>query len=116
MSGSLESYVGQPVIILSCDGRCFSGTLKGKCTDCIRHCAENKCFANFLGFDQLINLILDDTHERIFSTTSGMEQISLGLKIIRGDNVSVIGLVDDVVEQQLDFSKIRGSNLNPVVH
>lgn len=30
MSGSLESYVGQPVIILSCDGRCFSGTLKGK--------------------------------------------------------------------------------------
>lgn len=30
MSGSLESYVGQPVIIVSCDGRCFSGTLKGK--------------------------------------------------------------------------------------
>lgn len=30
MSGSLESYVGQPVIILSCDGRCFSATLKGK--------------------------------------------------------------------------------------
>lgn len=29
MSNSLESYVGQPVIILSCDGRCFSGTLKG---------------------------------------------------------------------------------------
>jgi hypothetical protein len=30
MSNSLENYVGQPVIILSCDGRCFSGTLKGK--------------------------------------------------------------------------------------
>ncbi|CRK88511.1 CLUMA_CG002203, isoform A [Clunio marinus] len=96
MSGSLESYVGQPVIILSCDGRCFSGTLKG--------------------FDQLINLILDDTHERIFSTTSGMEQISLGLKIIRGDNVSVIGLVDEAIENSVDFSKIRGEPLNPVVH
>jgi len=96
MSNSLESYVGQPVIILSCDGRCFSGTLKG--------------------FDQLINLILDDTSERIFSTTSGMEQISLGLKIIRGDNVSVIGLVDEAIEQSVDFSKVRGEPLNPVVH
>lgn len=30
MSATLESYVGHPVIIVSCDGRCFSGTLKGK--------------------------------------------------------------------------------------
>lgn len=172
MSGSLESYVGQPVIILSCDGRCFSGTLKGKIRNCdlwnaginilqcLRYSWDNQlnacppchkmCHAslwNFskwrfisiscfhwkiyaakllfpsepltillLGFDQLINLILDDTHERIFSTTSGMEQISLGLKIIRGDNVSVIGLVDEAVEQSVDFTKIRGEPLNPVVH
>lgn len=68
------------------------------------------------GYDQLINLILDDTHERIFSTTAGMEQISLGLKIIRGDNVSVIGLVDEAVEHSVDFSKVRGEPLNPVVH
>jgi U6 snRNA-associated Sm-like protein LSm8 len=61
-------------------------------------------------------LILDDTHERIFSTTSGMEQISLGLKIIRGDNVSVIGLVDENAERGIDFSKVRGDPLNPVVH
>jgi U6 snRNA-associated Sm-like protein LSm8 len=73
-------------------------------------------FLNFSGFDQLINLILDDTHERIFSTTAGMEQIALGLKIIRGDNVSVIGLVDEAVEQSVDFSKMRGEPLNPVVH
>lgn len=29
MSGGLDNYVGHPVIIISCDGRCFSGTLKG---------------------------------------------------------------------------------------
>lgn len=45
-----------------------------------------------------------------------MEQISLGLKIIRGDNVSVIGLVDEAVEHSVDFSKVRGEPLNPVVH
>lgn len=80
-------------------------------------CSSKIFLRNFyIGFDQLINLILDDTHERIFSTTAGMEQISLGLKIIRGDNVSVIGLVDDAIEQSVDFSKVRGEPLNPVVH
>lgn len=45
-----------------------------------------------------------------------MEQISLGLKIIRGDNVCVIGLVDENIEQQIDYTEIRGENINPVVH
>jgi U6 snRNA-associated Sm-like protein LSm8 len=45
-----------------------------------------------------------------------MEQISLGLKIIRGDNVSVIGLVDENIERAIDFTKVRGDPLNPVVH
>ncbi|CAG9807933.1 unnamed protein product [Chironomus riparius] len=91
MSGTLESFVGKPVLIVSCDGRCFSGTLKG--------------------FDQLINLILVDTHERIFSS-SGMEQINLGLKIIRGDNVALIGLIDEAIEQEIDYSKF--SKLEPI--
>jgi len=41
------------------------------------------------GFDQTINLILDESHERVYSTTQGVEQVVLGLHIIRGDNVSV---------------------------
>lgn len=39
------------------------------------------------GFDQTINLILDESHERVFSSTSGVEQVVLGLYIIRGDNM-----------------------------
>lgn len=65
----------------------------------------------FLGFDQLINLILVDTHERIFSS-SGMEQINLGLKIIRGDNVAIIGLIDEAIEQEIDYSKFN--KLEPI--
>lgn len=116
MSGSLEPFVGQPVVIISCDGRCFSGVLKGKFKVFFICLLPAKCFHFFLGFDQLINLILVDTHERIFSTTAGMEQISLGLKIIRGDNVSVIGLVDEQIESQIDYSEVRGEILKPVVH
>lgn len=39
------------------------------------------------GFDQTINLIIDDSHERVFSPNQGVEQVQLGLHIIRGDNV-----------------------------
>jgi len=39
------------------------------------------------GFDQTINIILDDSHERVYSPNQGVEQVVLGLHLIRGDNV-----------------------------
>lgn len=41
------------------------------------------------GFDQTVNIILDDSHERVYSATQGVEQVVLGLHIVRGDNVYV---------------------------
>lgn len=55
MASALESFVNRTVSIITADGRNFVGTLKG--------------------FDQTINLILDDTHERVFSSTQGVEQV-----------------------------------------
>ena len=46
-SAALEGYVNRLVSVITADGRNFVGTLKG--------------------FDQVINLILEDTHERVFS-------------------------------------------------
>ena len=57
MTATLESYLNRMVSIITADGRNFVGTLKG--------------------FDQTVNLILDDTHERVFSSTNGVEQVSL---------------------------------------
>lgn len=39
------------------------------------------------GFDQVLNIVLEKCHERIFSTTEGMVQNVLGLYMIRGDNM-----------------------------
>ena len=39
------------------------------------------------GFDQTVNLILAGSHERVYSTSSGVEVVQLGLYIIRGDNM-----------------------------
>uniref|UniRef100_A0A8W8LSR6 U6 snRNA-associated Sm-like protein LSm8 n=1 Tax=Magallana gigas TaxID=29159 RepID=A0A8W8LSR6_MAGGI len=68
------------------------------------------------GFDQTINLILDESHERVYSTTQGVEQVILGLYIIRGDNVAVIGEIDDDVDNGLDFNNIKAEPLNSVSH
>ncbi|ALC44810.1 CG2021 [Drosophila busckii] len=95
MSG-LESYINHTVSIITADGRNFIGTLKG--------------------FDQTINIIIEECHERVFSTTAGIEQIVLGLHIIRGDNIAVIGLIDDTIDSRLDLANIRGEPLGPVVH
>ena len=39
------------------------------------------------GLDQVLNIVLEKCHERIFSTTEGMVQNVLGLYMIRGDNM-----------------------------
>ncbi|XP_065302736.1 U6 snRNA-associated Sm-like protein LSm8 isoform X2 [Dermacentor albipictus] len=67
MAASLEGYVNHTVSIITADGRHIVGTLKG--------------------FDQTINLILDESHERVYSSDHGVEQVPLGLYIVRGDNV-----------------------------
>ena len=39
------------------------------------------------GFDQATNVVLEECHERVFSPVAGVEQVVLGLYIIRGDNM-----------------------------
>ncbi|KAG5316874.1 LSM8 protein, partial [Acromyrmex charruanus] len=68
------------------------------------------------GFDQTINLILDESHERVYSTTQGVEQVVLGLHIIRGDNVAIVGEIDDEMDARLDLSTIRADPLSSITH
>ncbi|XP_050539793.1 U6 snRNA-associated Sm-like protein LSm8 [Daktulosphaira vitifoliae] len=95
MSSGLESYVNHTVSIITSDGRNFVGTLKG--------------------FDQTINIILDDSHERVYSPSQGVEQVILGLHLIRGDNVAIIGEVDEMMDSTIDLSTIKAEPIGSVV-
>ncbi|XP_054275846.1 U6 snRNA-associated Sm-like protein LSm8 [Macrosteles quadrilineatus] len=95
MASALEGYVNRTVSIITADGRNFVGTLKG--------------------FDQTINLILDDSHERVYSMTQGVEQVVLGLHIIRGDNIVMVGELDDTIDSRLDLNSLRAEPIGPVV-
>ncbi|XP_042389157.1 sm-like protein LSM8 isoform X1 [Zingiber officinale] len=125
----LESLVNQTISIITNDGRIIVGTLRG--------------------FDQATNIILDESHERVYSTRvsyslystvilffflpistfnplclfllsiilqEGVQQLALGLYIIRGDNISVVGELDEELDLVNDLSKIKAHPLKPVIH
>ncbi|XP_065909353.1 U6 snRNA-associated Sm-like protein LSm8 [Dysidea avara] len=92
----LESYVNHTVSVVTSDGRVIVGILKG-------------C-------DQTVNLILENSHERVYSSSAGVEKVPLGLYIIRGDNIAVVGEIDEEMEHEMRFSDIKAEPLNPVVH
>ncbi|XP_030404935.1 LSM8 homolog, U6 small nuclear RNA associated isoform X1 [Gopherus evgoodei] len=102
MTSALENYInrilppGRACVLRRAGGSASAGTLKG--------------------FDQTINLILDESHERVFSSSQGVEQVVLGLYIVRGDNVAVIGEIDEETDSALDLGNIRAEPLNSVAH
>ncbi|XP_048353856.1 U6 snRNA-associated Sm-like protein LSm8 [Sphaerodactylus townsendi] len=96
MTSTLENYINCTVAVITSDGQTTVGTLKG--------------------FDQPINLIVDESHERMFSSSQGVEQVVLGLYIIRGDNVAVIGEIDEETGFAIDLGNIQVEPLNSLVH
>ena len=70
MASTLAELTTRPITVLTCDGRLIFGTLKG--------------------YDQLQNLILQHSYEKVYSLDSPMEKVELGLFVVRGDNVAVI--------------------------
>lgn len=81
----------EKVLILTVDGRTLLGTL--------------------LSTDQLTNLVLSNTVERIIRTPDDPEpssQVEHGLYLIRGDNVVICGEVDEGIDAQIDWTKVKG--------
>jgi U6 snRNA-associated Sm-like protein LSm8 len=74
------------VVILTTDGRCFVGTLKG--------------------YDYTTNIILAGARERVITPDEPTETIDLGLYLLRGESVAVCGLVEEDIEKDIDWSKV----------
>lgn len=84
------------VSVMTCDGRCIVGRLRG--------------------FDQTTNIVLDRCVERVFSEDAAVEEVPLGLYVVRGDNVAMVGLVDAELDEQGDLGALRGKALKPLTH
>nr|XP_040137943.1 U6 snRNA-associated Sm-like protein LSm8 [Ictidomys tridecemlineatus] len=93
---TLENSINSTVAVITSDGRMIVGTLKD--------------------FDQTINSTLDESQEGVFSSSQGVEQAVLGLDIVRGDNVAVIGEIDEETDSALDLGNIPAEPLTYVAH
>ncbi|KAJ2709688.1 snRNP Sm proteins [Coemansia spiralis] len=92
----LQPYVDRRVSLVMSDGRVVVGKL--------------------CGLDQMTNVIVRDCQERVFSEDEGVEVVDLGLYLIRGDNIAMIGLVDEDADAALDLASTRAAPLLPVRH
>ena len=66
---SLQPLLGKQVIVVTLEGRCLVGTLKG--------------------FDSVCNLVLENAFERTFHLDKGMQLEPMGLYLVRGDSLCV---------------------------
>lgn len=93
---ALQELLNKTVSIITNDGRNIIGNLKG--------------------YDQTINIILEKSHERIYSEDRGVEINELGLHIVRGDNIALIGEIDPEEDSQRNLDEIRAPRMRPIAH
>lgn len=76
---------------MTTDGRCFIGTVQG--------------------YDDKTNVVLSDTIERIIHEDEEPESIPMGLYLVRGGSIVLVGGVEEDIDKDIDWSKVRGQPL-----
>ena len=74
---------------------------------------------NLLSCDQLTNLVLSQTVERIIRPQDDEEpssEVSHGLYLIRGENVAICGLIDEERDASIDWTRVKGNVIGGVKH
>jgi U6 snRNA-associated Sm-like protein LSm8 len=90
----LPEYVDKSVSIITNDGRVIVGKLRG--------------------FDQYINCVLEQSVERVY-TQDGAQTVPLGLYIVRGENIAVVGLIDEEIDESIDLAQVKANPLPPLI-
>ncbi len=63
--------------------------------------------------------VLGQTIERVIRTHDDDEasaEVPLGLYIVRGDNVCVVGLVDESLDNSINWEQVKGSAIGGIKH
>ena len=59
------------------------------------------------------------TVERVIRTPDDNEpsvEVPLGLYLVRGDNVCTVGLVDEALDNSINWSKVKGAAIGGIKH
>lgn len=91
--------VAEKVLVLTTDGRTLTGLL--------------------LSCDQLTNLVLGQTLERVIRPSDDPEpstEVPHGLYLIRGENVAICGILDEDLDAAINWTNVRGNIIGGVKH
>ncbi|ETW78049.1 hypothetical protein HETIRDRAFT_326095 [Heterobasidion irregulare TC 32-1] len=91
---SLQGYVERRVLLILQDGRAIVGIMAG--------------------YDQKSNVVLSESKERVYSLEEGVEEIPLGLYLVKGDMIILIGEIDEEKDRSTDLSTIRADPIPPI--
>ncbi|KAF4594664.1 hypothetical protein GQ602_000277 [Ophiocordyceps camponoti-floridani] len=96
---TLGGYLNKRVLVITVDSRTLIGTL--------------------LAADHSTNIVLGKAFERVIREPDDPEDsmlVTLGGYVVRGDNVCLVGLVDEELDQSIDWTKVRGSLIGSTKH
>ncbi|KJZ76672.1 hypothetical protein HIM_04008 [Hirsutella minnesotensis 3608] len=96
---SLGGYLNKKVLIVTADSRILVGTLAAA--------------------DNSTNLVLTDTVERVIREPDDPEpsaEVKLGLYLVRGDGVCSVGLVDEKLDDSINWTEVRGAAIGTTKH
>ncbi|KAI8719063.1 U6 snRNA-associated Sm-like protein LSm8 [Fusarium sp. LHS14.1] len=114
---TLGGYLNKKVLIVTADSRILVGTLAA---------CDNT--TNLVGTLPLLHCslrlpipsqVLNNAIERIIRTPDDPEpsaQVPLGLYLVRGDNVCSIGLVDEALDDSINWTEVKGSAIGGIKH
>ncbi|QLI73599.1 U6 snRNA-associated Sm-like protein LSm8 [Metarhizium brunneum] len=96
---TLGGYLNKKVLVVTADSRILVGTLAA-------------C-------DQSTNLVLTGTEERVIHEADDNEPSEihpLGLYLVRGDNVCSVGLIDESLDESINWTEVKGSEIGGIKH
>lgn len=105
---------------MTADSRILVGTLHAcdQTTNLVRN-LENTTSATTKLTRCASSQVLNNTTERIIREPDDLEpsaEIPLGLYIVRGENVVSIGLVDEKLDESINWTEVKGSAIGGVKH
>lgn len=83
----LAEYNEQRVMVVTFDGRTMVGTMRG--------------------FDQVCNIVIEKTVERVFVQGAAPKEVELGLFVVRGENVAFVGAIDDEKDAASNWQNVK---------
>ncbi|KAI3529406.1 LSM domain-containing protein [Colletotrichum filicis] len=124
---TLGGYLNKKVLIVTSDSRILVGTLEAadQSTNLVIPLPLPPSQPSLESSElhpantHLAPQVLSSAQERVIQTPESGEpsvEVPLGLYLVRGDSVCTIGLVDEALDESIDWTQVKGSAIGGTKH